>query len=59
MGASAPSAEELAATAPGIALKGHLMPIVLAIEVYAEAADVHPASLLGVALGLLYLTDEA
>src|SRR3972149_2607492 len=59
MGAGAPSSEEIAATAPRLPLQRDLVPIVLAVEVDAQAAYPHPASLLRIALRLLDLADEA
>lgn len=59
MGTSTPSGEEVAATAPRIPVQRDFVPIVLSIELDAQAAEMDAASLLGVALCLLDLPDEA
>jgi len=59
MSAGSPSGKEVAVTTPRVAFQPDFVPVVLAVEVGLEAAQVDAGPLLGVALRLFDLPDEA
>src|SRR3972149_2342473 len=59
MGAGAVAGEEVAGATPLFAFQADLMVAVLAVEVDAQAGDPHAGPLLGIALCLFDLADDA